>query len=235
MSTSTSTNDSAAAKFAEIKGMVLSYMDEMTKKNKEEEAPTGTSNNKQASTGEDDATEKMKLQFTTLLQKVTSFVNKEEDKSGKEQSGTSAAQGEGEKSSDTFSAEDLQMKLTGFVKSLSFANKTAQTDSTTDTSTQSESEKKDPVKDIMDQLKSAFPNLNKSEGSNTRSLGTIDESSEKPNPVEEFVSFVQGILHKDNIEKNVEGAKETMKDSATAAKKSVDEGPEKNPILCGVF
>lgn len=248
--------DNAAANFNDIKNKVLSYVDEMTKKNKNEGSSTttdteqSTTTDEKSSTGNDDSTDKMKLQFTTLLEKVTSFVNKQQDKSENEpetsSASTSTIQGEGEKSSDKFSAEDLQVKLTSFVRSLSLANKTTSTETTTDTSTtttepsiESEGDKKDQVKDIMNQLKSAFAQFTapKTEESKERSLGTIDESDEKskPNPVEEFFSFVQGMLQKDNIEKNAGKAKEVVENSASNAKKSVDEGPEKNPILCGAF
>jgi len=253
MSSSVST-ENAAAKFAVIKSKVLSYMDEMTKKENGASTENATSTDQGTTTN---STDNMKLQFTTLLEKVTSFVNKQEDSKGGSETGTTktTTEGEeGEKSSsgsntNTFSAEDLQAKLTTFVKSISLAKTSTSTPTettettSTESSTTSDDTKKDPVKDIMNQLKTAFPQLmNKGGGSNNkdRSLGTIDESagadgSSKPNPIEEFFSFVQGILHKDNIEKNVQGATETVKDSAASAQKSIDEGPEKNPILCGAF
>lgn len=224
--TTTSPTDSYALKFEEIKGKVLAYIDDVTSKKNDTNETTKSTD---SATPENESTEQQKDQLTILLNKVTSFVNKQDTNvENKVQSEGAETNTRTEKPEE----EDLQTKLTAFVRSLSISNNVNSSEVTKEASTTTESrddngsneaENKDPVKEIIDKLKMTFEGFGKKEES--RSLDVINEADEdatestEKNPIEEFLAFLQGMMKKETVNDD------SKKEEAT---------PETG-ALCGVF
>lgn len=239
---STTTSSSALLKFEEIKGKVLAYIDASSPKN-EESMSTDTEANEQIKTG-NETTEVQKDQLSVLLAKVSSFVTKQDDKAKDIQSSEMEQNTPSEKSAGE---EDLQTKLTAFVRSLSISDKgkvsTVDASIPTESRDDSASEKiedKDPVKDIMDKLRMTFEGFGKKEESKEKSLDTIAESEENDtddaekndaNPIDEFFAFLQGIMKKYSEEQ----LKESNGEEKNRGVQTEEEKIPETGALCGAF
>ena len=226
--TTTSPTDSYMLKFEEIKGKVLAYIDDATSKKND---TNDTTKSAESTTAENESTEQQKDQLTILLNKVTSYVNKQESKV---ENTVQSEKAETTTRTEKPEEEDLQTKLTSFVRSLSIPNKGNSTEVTKEASNTTESrddnvsnevENKDPVKEIMDKLKLTFEGFGKKEEPKQRSLDVIDEADEvatesnekksdtaDSNPIEDFLAFLQGMMKKETVNgdsKNQEAATET--------------------------
>ena len=217
------TNTANSNQFEAIKGKVVAFIkEEFNKKNQETTDTKSSSNNDTAS-----STNNNKDQLNFLLERVNSFMNKQEG--NKKQESRGETQTEGAKTTDQ-TEQDLQTKLTSFVKSLSTAtsgngnNQSSDQSSNTTTKASnniSQVQDKDSIVDIMDKLKTAFGTLNNSQQETTSKSTTNNGESTaatkgEKTPLDEFFGFMEGLMNEHNNKTkstiNTEGT--SPKDSA---------------------
>lgn len=222
MSTTTTENSSSTkGNFEEIKGQVLAFI-EQRQSNSSKAATTNATEGGSSNVNMD--------QLNILLEKVTSFVNKQDHNKSQQGSTTSSTT---KKQSDD--AEDLQSKLTAFLQSLSNGNVQALSSSSAakDTSsspsesstgtTNGNASASDPTNEIVEKLKQTIADFTAKKDNSKQATGnnSQDGTAEKSNPAEAFFAFIQGLMNKDA---SSEGSKNG------GAKTSPDIG-----ALCGAF
>ena len=153
MSSSATTGSNTSSTFEDIKNKILAYIEEtMAAKKQDEKTKTDTdTDTNKTSSGDKDSTKEKKNDdpMAIILEKVTSFVNKQQGDTTKPAANTT---GTGESSSNTTSGstsgggDDLQSKVMAFVQSMSAP---AKKDTNSSGSTSGTETKSSPMEDIM--------------------------------------------------------------------------------------